>query len=130
MGVHPILVSKVGELIRQMAEIGHPVRVAQGLRTQLQQAALYAKGRTEKGPKVTNCDGYVKKSNHQSKADGYGHAVDLCFVSPEPFAEEHPWAEMGARAKALGLEWGGDWTSFPDRPHVELPALGGETLVA
>lgn len=29
------------------------------------------------GKKVTNCDGYIKKSNHQAKADGYGHAVDI-----------------------------------------------------
>jgi hypothetical protein len=26
---------------------------------------------------------------------------------------------MGERAKAVGLEWGGDWANFPDRPHVQ-----------
>lgn len=119
-GVHPDLVEKIGVLLTQMATIGYPMRVAQGLRSTKEQMDLYAKGRTTKGPKVTNCDGVVKKSNHQAKADGWGWAVDLCFADAEPFADDHPWGEMGKRAVALGLTWGGNWSSFPDRPHVEL----------
>lgn len=121
-GVHPRLIDAIDALLTQMATIGHPMMVAQGLRTAKQQADLYAQGRTTKGPRVTNADGVTHKSNHQAKADGYGHAVDLCFVHPEPFADEHPWQEMGIRAERLGLKWGGRWKSFPDRPHVELPA--------
>lgn len=129
-GVHPRLVEAIGVLLEQMAAIGHPMMVAQGLRTAKQQAELYAQGRTTKGPKVTNANGVTTKSNHQSKADGYGHAVDLCFVSPEPFADSHPWTEMGVRAERLGLKWGGRWKSLPDRPHVELPGGDETTLVA
>jgi peptidoglycan L-alanyl-D-glutamate endopeptidase CwlK len=120
-GVHPRLIAAVEVLLAQMATIGHPMMVAQGLRTTKQQQELYAKGRTTKGPRVTNADGIKAKSNHQAKDDGFGHAVDLAFVAPEPFADSHPWTEMGVRAERLGLKWGGRWTSFPDRPHVELP---------
>jgi len=27
---------------------------------------------------------------------------------------------MGKIARDLGLEWGGDWKSFPDKPHFQL----------
>jgi hypothetical protein len=30
------------------------------------------------------------------------------------------WRELGQIGKALGLLWGGDWQSTPDRPHFEL----------
>lgn len=120
-GVHPRLVEAIDALLTQMATIGYPMMVTQGLRTTKQQQELYAQGRTVKGPRVTNANGVTTKSNHQAKADGYGHAVDLAFVAAEPFSDEHPWQEMGIRAERLGLKWGGRWTKFPDRPHVELP---------
>jgi peptidoglycan L-alanyl-D-glutamate endopeptidase CwlK len=133
-GVHPQLAEKIATLLDDMAAAGFPMFVAQGVRTTLQQQALYAQGRTVKGLRVTNADGVVKKSNHQPKADGFGHAVDLAFVGPVPFADEHPWELMVQRAEALGLKWGGRWTSLPDRPHVELPAPTrspvGETQLA
>jgi hypothetical protein len=56
--------------------------------------------------------------------------VDLAFVHAEPFADSHPWTEMGVRAERLGLKWGGRWTSFVDRPHIELPGGDEGTLVA
>ena len=30
------------------------------------------------------------------------------------------WAEIGSLAPKYGLEWGGSWASFPDRPHFQL----------
>jgi peptidoglycan LD-endopeptidase CwlK len=129
-GVHPRLVEAIETLLSQMATIGYPMFVAQGLRTAKQQAELYAQGRTTKGPRVTNANGVTTKSNHQAKADGYGWAVDLAFVSHEPFADEHPWLEMGMRAERLGLKWGGRWKSFPDRPHIELPPEDDHALRA
>lgn len=32
------------------------------------------------------------------------------------------WDEMGAMGHALGLQWGGDWSTFKDRPHFQLPS--------
>lgn len=120
-GLHPDLVVAVTALLAEMQALGHPMFVAQGLRSLPEQQAAYAKGRTEKGPVVTNCDGVKDKSNHQPQADGYGHAVDCAFQSPYPWSEFHPWKQYGTIAKKHGLAWGGDWLKLKDRPHVELP---------
>ena len=105
-----------------MAELGHPMMVTDGVRTTEQQQALYAKGRTAPGPMVTYVDGVKVKSNHQAKADGYGHAVDCCFLKDgkPSWDPSHPWRLYGEMAAALGLQWGGFWTRFVDRPHIEL----------
>lgn len=119
-GVHPDLVTKIGKVLAAMSALGHPMRVVQGLRTTAQQQALYAQGRTTPGKVVTKADGVKNRSNHQAHADGLGHAVDLAFAGPDPFAESHPWSCYGACVQAVGLSWGGSWPT-PDRPHAELP---------
>lgn len=122
-GVHPTLIVAVTKILNAMAALGYPMRVTDGMRTQAEQAALYAKGRTAPGAVVTNADGLLKKSNHQTHADGWGHAVDCCFlVDGKPsWASDLPWELYGHLAKFLGLEWGGDFHSITDRPHIELP---------
>ena len=121
-GVHPTLVGRVVKLLAAMEGLGHPMCVTDGVRTAAEQAALYAKGRTAPGRIVTNADGVHTLSNHQPKADGYGHAVDCCFLlnGRPSWAASHPWQTYGAQAQALGLEWGGTW-HFVDLPHVQLP---------
>lgn len=32
------------------------------------------------------------------------------------------WQTLGDLAHQVGLKWGGDWVSFYDAPHLELPA--------
>ena len=121
-GVHPRLIFAVTKILNASAELGCPMMVTSGVRTTEQQQALYAKGRTEPGRIVTQADGVRKKSKHQAQYDGFGHAVDLTFmVDGRPsWAEDHPWDLYGEMAKVLGLEWGGSWDGFVDRPHVEL----------
>ena len=72
--VHPKLVEVMKEAIKNSP---FDFRITDGARTAEEQFALYQKGRTKSGPKVTNCDGYKAKSNHQIKSDGYGYAVDI-----------------------------------------------------
>ena len=121
-GVHPQLVAKAARILNAMDSLGFAMKVTDGLRTAEQQAALYAKGRTTPGPIVTNCNGTTTVSNHQIKRDGWGHAVDCCFVvdGKPSWDDALPWALYGAMARTLGLRWGGDWV-HPDRPHIELP---------
>lgn len=120
-GVHPLLKERIERVLRAMADEGHPMRVCQGVRTAAYQAELYAQGRTKPGRRVTNCDGYKLKSNHQQKSDGWGYAVDCCFLGAEPFAEHHPWDLYGRKVLKEGLVWGGNWASkLVDRPHAEL----------
>lgn len=97
--------------------------VVQGVRTTLQQKALYAKGRTEPGPVVTYKDGVVHKSNHQPWPDGLGHAVDCAFLGADPFGDHQPWEDYGKLVEAQGLVWGGRWTGLVDRPHAELDKI-------
>lgn len=33
------------------------------------------------------------------------------------------WPVLGELGKSLGLEWGGDWTGFPDPGHVQVAAV-------
>lgn len=123
-GIHPRLVIIVQTISEAMRILGFPMMVTDGMRTALDQEALYAKGRTAPGVIVTNADGIVHKSNHQVHADGYGHAVDMAFVDKDghpSWAEHWPWKLYGEAAKALGCEWGGSWQTLIDRPHIELP---------
>ena len=95
---------------------GHRIILTQGRRTIAEQNALFAKGRTEPGAKVTNAKGGDSPHN-------YGLAIDFCFLDAKgkaSWADSHPWAAVAAFGKALGLTWGGDWKKFVDRPHLEL----------
>lgn len=125
-GVHPELVARVGKILDAMRALGFPMLVIAGVRSLEQQQQLFAQGRTAPGARVTNADGVRSKSNHQVKADGFGHAVDCAFVDDpttatiETWDPRQPWDVYGAMARALGLTWGGDWKTIIDRPHVEL----------
>ena len=131
--VHPKLVE-----VMKAAIINSPFdfRITDGARTTEEQFALYQKGRTLPGPKVTNCDGKNFKSNHQIKSDGFGHAVDIfpCgviengayrkFTSSEGYDDkklkliaDHILAV--AKSKKINIEWGGNW-KMHDTPHFEL----------
>jgi hypothetical protein len=117
--LHPALATAVRAMIADLASQGIVVEVVQGLRTFAEQDALYAKGRTTPGAIVTQARG--GESNHN-----YGLAVDLC-----PFTNDKPdwnapmavWAAIGSSAAERGLEWGGQWKKFLDKPHVQLPAM-------
>ena len=131
--VHPKLVEVMKAAIENSP---FDFRITDGARTTEEQFALYQKGRTLPGPKVTNCDGKKFKSNHQIKSDGFGHAVDIfpCgviengvyrkFTSEEGYDEKklklianHILAV--AKSKNINIEWGGNW-KMKDTPHFEL----------
>lgn len=122
-GLHPSLISKANQVISAMTALGFPMVVVQGVRTTEQQQALFAQGRTVPGHIVTNCDGVKIKSNHQLKADGFGHAVDVAFkvLGQVSFDIKLPWKAYGECGKAIGLVWGGDFSTIKDLDHLELP---------
>lgn len=118
--VNPVLAGKVHAAMAMLEGQGIFIRVASGLRTYAEQAALYAQGRgLSPGPVVTNARaGY---SNHN-----FGCAVDCYpFVHGDngsiDFEEHTPqFAAMISAMKAQGLVWGGDWHSIHDAPHFQL----------
>jgi peptidoglycan L-alanyl-D-glutamate endopeptidase CwlK len=90
-----------------------------GYRSYAEQNALYAKGRTKQGPKVTNARGGYSWHNFRL-------AADFVFLKNGGITYDGPWEKFGAAAKECGLEWGGSWKKFPDRPHVQWTR--GKTL--
>ena len=117
--VHPELAARVERAALVLAAEGIHIEVVQGLRTYAEQDALYAQGRTKSGKIVTKAVGGF--SNHN-----FGLAVDVCpFVDGKPAwnAAESVWQAIGAAGKQAGLDWGGGWKSFQDKPHLELPGL-------
>ncbi len=99
---------------------GVAVKIISGTRSYKEQDALYAKGRTLPGPKVTNARGGY--SNHN-----FGVAFDIGLFQGAKYLEESPlYAKLGPIGEAVGLEWGGRWKSIQDEPHYQ--AKTGLTL--
>lgn len=104
--------AKVSRLLASLAAAGLAVFVTSTYRSFAEQASLYAQGRTAGGHVVTNAKPGASFHNVR-------RAVDFAFSGPEPFADHHPWEELGAEIEAHGLTWGGRWRNMPDRPHAE-----------
>lgn len=127
-GVHPNLINFFRELILISP---WDFRILRGVSTPEEQNKLYQQGRTIKGLKVTNCDGFRKKSNHQIKYDGLGYAVDIGVIVDRVYKgtwkDFHYYQDIYNIAKDKGLlqkyniEWGGNcWKSFKDAPHWQI----------
>lgn len=108
-GVHPDLVAVVKRAI-EITPIDFVV--LEGLRTPEKQAELYAKGASQ-----------TMNSRHLT-----GHAVDLgAWVAGEVRWDWPLYHQIAAAvkdaARGLGtpIQWGGDWRTFKDGPHFELP---------
>ena len=122
-GVHPQLVAVVQRAIQITTQ---DFAVLQSVRTQAEQADLYAQGRTKPGTVVT----WTLRSKHIPGADGYSHAVDLFPGDWNTPAKFDAVAEaMFAAADQLGyvIRWGADWDrdgkprekGETDSPHFE-----------
>jgi hypothetical protein len=74
---------------------------------------------TDRARVITNCDGTRLLSNHNHHP---ARALDFAVVIAGKVTWENTaYQEVGERAEALGLIWGGRW-KMHDGPHLELPA--------
>lgn len=93
-------------------ERGLAVKIISGTRTYGEQEALY-----RKRPKVTNAKGGYSWHN-------FGLAFDFGVFSLDGkkyFGESPLYAELGKLARQVqDAEWGGDWSSFKDEPHIQM----------
>lgn len=122
--LHPH-VRERSELFVRLASscLGLEVRLTSGYRSKKEQNELYAQGRSKPGQVVTNAK--AGQSYHN-----YGLAVDFVIIHKNQAdydltadhnrSGEPDWQELGELGKALGFEWGGDWRSFPDYPHLQM----------
>lgn len=126
--LHPILQKKIKELKKLCADNGITIRITECMRTVSEQDALYAKGRTKPGSKVTNCKGKSYSSMHQ-----WGVAFDYVIdqdtdkdgdVDINDLYCAKLMNVVGKLGQSIGLEWGGSWKSIVDKPHFQLPDWG------
>lgn len=124
-GLQPVVAAATFALIERCYARGVPIIITHGLRTYPEQDALYAQGRTKPGKIVTNAKGGY--SNHN-----FGYAIDYALLMPDGRSVSwdmtrdgdgdklSDWMEVAQEAKTLGFEWGGDWSSFKDYPHLQM----------
>ncbi|OMF48714.1 M15 family metallopeptidase [Paenibacillus peoriae] len=125
VGLNPAFKLVMEKLIERCYARGVWIVITQGLRTYAEQDDLYAQGRTKPGKVVTDARG--GHSNHN-----FGFAADFALllrngrtVSWDTLRDDDKdslpdWSEVVEEAKRLGLEWGGDWRSFKDMPHLQM----------
>jgi len=108
-GVHPDLV-RVVKKAAAMSDLDFTV--LEGLRTQERQKELMANGATK-----------TMNSRHLT-----GHAVDLAPMIGGKISWDWPLynrlskiVKAAAAAENVPITWGGDWRTFKDGPHWELP---------
>lgn len=109
VGVHPDIIKILGLVI---ARTPIDFTVLEGLRTAERQKQLFAAGATK-----------TLNSRHLT-----GHAVDIApVIDGEVTFAWPPYYVLAGEVKAAALElgipitWGGDWKTFKDGPHWELP---------
>lgn len=119
--LHPELQVCVNKFLEECKKQGLNVLITETLRTQEEQEALYAQGRTKSGNIVTNCRGY--QSPHC-----WGVAFDFCrnVKGKEYDNSDKFFDRVGEIAKTIfdnteyDLFWGGDFKTFVDKPHIEM----------
>lgn len=91
------------------------LKVVSAYRSNAEQDALYAQGRTKPGKIVTNAKG--GQSNHNT-----GTAIDVYVVNDDGTIDLNGTVppEVVEIARQEGFEWGGNWANFKDYPHFEM----------
>jgi len=116
-GVHPDLVRVVSRCAKDWTDKQFTFGLTCGVRTLEEQKVLVKKGASK-----------TLKSRHIPAPNGYSHAVDVvAFIDGKvrwdwPLYDKIAKAmKAAAKAEKVPIEWGGDWVSFKDGPHFQLP---------
>lgn len=114
--VHPVIKQGAEEIIRRAYKDGLYVLFSDGYRSHAEQNKLYEQGRTKSGKIVTNARGGQSYHN-------YGLALDMFITNKEGTTASWNVSDLSKAAKiakSLGFEWGGDWKTFKDYPHIQM----------
>lgn len=114
-GVNPILPAILKEAIKT-SPYEFQIPLDGGVRTSERQRELYDK-------KVSKCDGFIKKSEHQK-----GTAFDIFLIIDKKASWDKKALSLTAKhiqevAKNtfnVDLVWGGNFKNFCDMPHFQL----------
>lgn len=126
--IHPFILNQLEDIlgaINAKLPANHSAKMISGHRTPAEQFELFKKGRTfingvwkKTGNVVTNIDGITKLSRHNYLPCT---AFDTGLFNGNSFLGDSPLYKHVREGKKFGLDWGGDWTSFVDQPHLEIP---------
>jgi len=116
--VHPDLVKVVNRAAVLINDPSFGFIITCGLRSIEDQRKLLAAKATR-----------TMRSRHlPGKANGLSHAVDFAVTLDGKVRWDWPLylrlskiVKQAARDVGVTIEWGGDWTSFKDGPHYQLP---------
>ncbi len=113
--LHPKAQQAARKFMQKVLDAGIQARIISGTRTYAEQNELFRKGRFgNPGPRVTNARG--GQSNHN-----FGIAWDLGIFDNGKYLTDSPLYKKAAQTGLVeGLEWGGNWVTFPDLPHYQL----------
>jgi peptidoglycan L-alanyl-D-glutamate endopeptidase CwlK len=116
-GVHPHLLRVVNRCAADWRDRTFTWIITCGVRTIEEQKLLVRKGASK-----------TMRSRHIPAKNGFSHAVDVAAVINGKARWDWPLygkiaVAMKAAAKKEGIpiEWGGDWKTFKDGPHYQLP---------
>lgn len=118
-GVHPDLVRVVNRAAKDWKDTSLTWIVTEGVRTVERQKELVVAGASK-----------TMNSRHIPGKDGFAKAVDLAAMLDGKVRWDWPLYDKLAKAmkaaakvEKVPLEWGGDWKSFKDGPHFQLPKV-------
>lgn len=116
-GVHPGLVRVVMRCAKDWKDKTFTFGITCGVRTIEEQRVLVKKGASK-----------TMRSRHIPAKNGYSHAIDVVAMLNGKARWDWPLYDKiskamksAAKAEKVPLEWGGDWSSFRDGPHYQLP---------
>jgi len=119
LGLRPELRDKYVQLRDKCAEEGIRIKLVQGRRTDADQRALYALGRSTPGIIVTEARTAAETPH------GIGAAFDIAIFDGDKISWTEPrmtpkYVRVGEIGESIGLDWGGRFKK-PDKPHFQLP---------
>lgn len=117
----PIVEEKAKAFIAKCADLGIDLLITSTYRDGESQNAIYAQGRTKPGVRVTNAKAGQSFHNYRCAFDW----VPIVNGKAQ-WDDVKTFKRCGDIAKSVGLEWAGDWKSFPEMAHCQY--TGGLTL--
>ncbi|MCX7653594.1 MAG: M15 family metallopeptidase [Fervidobacterium sp.] len=120
------------KFVERCREDGIKVKIYNTLRTKEEQEALFLQGRApvevvntaRKKVGLTPISAQENKIVTLSKDSPHCYGLAFDFVpivnGKVIWNDDKLWEKCGKIAEKLGLEWGGRWKDFPDKPHVQM----------
>ena len=110
----PVVKAKAEAFVAACKKQGIDVLIYSTYRDNESQSAIYAQGRTKPGKIVTKAQAGMSYHNWRCAFD----FVPLLNGVPQ-WNDSTLYSKCGRAAVACGLDWGGAWKSFPDKPHCQ-----------